>query len=242
MSRLLLPAVAVLLVPSLAPAQHRGGATHAGGFHAGGIHPGGPGVHGFRSPYGSFGSTGLPPAGFGANFTMSAPGIAGTFSNRGLYRSGYLGSGFSGAGLYRSGYFGSGYFGSGFYGSGFYGPSLFGSGFAGVPYAYPVPVEVPVPRYIDPPIPLPGPQPATLVIRFPASAEVWVDGEQVTGGPHMEWTLRSSVLTQGDRYTFRIRAQWATNGRRYEYAHDVAVQYGAQSRMQVLSGTAIADR
>jgi hypothetical protein len=94
----------------------------------------------------------------------------------------------------------------------------------------------------------PGPQrvvalsgefPAALTLEFPAPAEVWVDGTKLAGMPATVWTVRSSVLRSGDHHTFHVKAEWTTKGQTYEYHRDASVEAGAQSRLLVVSGTAV---
>jgi uncharacterized protein (TIGR03000 family) len=84
-----------------------------------------------------------------------------------------------------------------------------------------------------------GEVPAALTLEFPAPAEVWVDGTKLPGAPDTVRTVRSPVLPPGERHTFHIKADWTVKGQTYEYHRDTTVEAGAQSRLMVVSGTAV---
>jgi uncharacterized protein (TIGR03000 family) len=109
---------------------------------------------------------------------------------------------------------------------------------------YPIPVEVPVPVYVptgppDPQVELSGEMTATLVLQFPAPAEVWVNGNKSTGEPQTEWTLTSPPIHIGTEYPFAVKAHWKSNGKTFEYEKTIAVAAGTRSRSLVISGTQI---
>jgi uncharacterized protein (TIGR03000 family) len=81
--------------------------------------------------------------------------------------------------------------------------------------------------------------PATLVLEFPAAAEVWVNGEKSAEEPSSEWTLTSPVLKPGEEYTFKVKARWKAGGKTIEAERVIAVPGGKRSRAIVLSGTEI---
>lgn len=117
-------------------------------------------------------------------------------------------------------------------------------GYAAPIYSFPVPVEVPVPVFVpvqppEPPLPISGEAVATLVLQFPASAEVWLNGKKSDEPPGDLWTLTSPSLPTGAEYTFVVKARWSLNGKTYEYDRTVAVAAGNRSRATVLSGTEI---
>jgi uncharacterized protein (TIGR03000 family) len=114
----------------------------------------------------------------------------------------------------------------------------------GYPVEIPVPVEVPVPEYVpgsppDPPVELSGEMPATLVLEFPALAEVWVNGKKDVGDAQAEWTLTSPPVIMGTEYLFSVKAKWTANRRTFEYEKTVPVAAGSRARSLVLSGKEI---
>lgn len=111
-------------------------------------------------------------------------------------------------------------------------------------YAYPVPVEVPVPVPVvvqppEPPIKLSGEATATLVLEFPAAAEVWVNDKKGEGDPHAEWTLTSPPLPIGTEYTFKVKAVWRAGGKTYQYEKAVPVAAGNRSKALIVAGAEI---
>ena len=121
---------------------------------------------------------------------------------------------------------------------------LSGYGYAAPLYQYPMVVEVPVPVPVvaqppEAPIPISGEAMATLVLVFPAAAEVWVNGKKGEGDPQTDWTLTSPALRSGAEYTFEVKARWKANGKTYGYERTVAVAAGNRSKASILSGTEI---
>jgi uncharacterized protein (TIGR03000 family) len=130
--------------------------------------------------------------------------------------------------------------------------SPFGGGFnyafgGYLPYGYgyaplaPVPqqtVTVEEPRR-EPTIVLANEFPATLVLQFPAAAEVWMNGEAVKGRAADERTLTSPVLKQGQKFTFEVKARWTRGGKTYESEQTVTLGPGDRSRLFVVSGTEV---
>jgi hypothetical protein len=109
------------------------------------------------------------------------------------------------------------------------------------PYSYPIEVPVPVPVFVPPGQPelqveLSGEAPATLVLQFPAPAEVWVSGKKLDGGPRTEWSITSPAVPIGTEHPFDVKARWSSNGRTFEYQKTVPVESGSRSRSLVLSG------
>jgi uncharacterized protein (TIGR03000 family) len=107
-------------------------------------------------------------------------------------------------------------------------------------------VPVPYPVYIGPPEPPPQPPimlsnefPATLVLEFPAAAEVWVHGQKGVGEPTTEWTLTSPVLKAGGEYTFEVKARWKVGGKSFEADRSVTVAGGKRTRAIVVAGTEV---
>jgi uncharacterized protein (TIGR03000 family) len=112
------------------------------------------------------------------------------------------------------------------------------------PYSYPYPMTVEVPVFVPvlPPTPsitLSGESPATLVLEFPAAAEVWVNGKKGEGDAQTEWTLTSPELPNRTEYTFNVKARWKVNGKTFEYERSVMVAAGNRSKALVVSGTEI---
>jgi uncharacterized protein (TIGR03000 family) len=81
--------------------------------------------------------------------------------------------------------------------------------------------------------------PATLVLEFPAPAEVWVDGQKGEGKPTTEWTLTSPLIRTGTDFTFKVKARWKAGGKTYEYERNVTVASGNRSRALVVAGTEV---
>jgi len=81
--------------------------------------------------------------------------------------------------------------------------------------------------------------PATVTLEFPAAANVWLDGKPVEGETGKERVLTSPVLRPGQQYTFKVKARWDANGKTYEYTRDVALNPGDRSKVLVVSGTAV---
>jgi uncharacterized protein (TIGR03000 family) len=78
--------------------------------------------------------------------------------------------------------------------------------------------------------------PATLTLRFPAAAKVWLDGAEVKGPAAVERVLTSPPLRPGEKYTFKVRAEWTANGKTETFARDTVVWAGDQARSIVLGG------
>jgi uncharacterized protein (TIGR03000 family) len=91
----------------------------------------------------------------------------------------------------------------------------------------------------DPPVALSGQAVATLVLEFPTSAEVWVDGKKGEGEPTAEWTLTSPPLAVGSEFVFKVKARWTANGKTFEYERTVTVPAGNRSKALVVSGTEV---
>ena len=119
----------------------------------------------------------------------------------------------------------------------------------GVSYSWPVreviilpaPVPGPVPAARLPEVAAPvatsGEASATLVVQFPATAEIWVGGKKADGDPAAEWTLTSPVLTVGESHTFEVKGRWKADGKTFEASRSVTVAAGDRSRSIVVSGT-----
>ena len=124
-----------------------------------------------------------------------------------------------------------------------YGPSVYA-------YSYPWVYLPPTVRYSAPPPPPPlvgagGPSPvlitadlpATFTLEFPADVKLWLNGTPVPGEG------RTRVLTAPTlkAFTFAVRAEWTTDGTRYEWDRTVALSAGDKSRVTVLRGFPIKD-
>jgi uncharacterized protein (TIGR03000 family) len=77
---------------------------------------------------------------------------------------------------------------------------------------------------------------ATLVVQFPAAAELWVGGQK-RDGTDAEWTLTTPVLKAGNSHTFEVRGRWKAGGKSYETTRSVTVNAGDRNRVIVVSGT-----
>lgn len=219
MSRTLLAAVALLIAPLAAQAQSK---TNGSGFGGG-----------FKSQPAPAFLQPLPQIQPIAPITPIAPfgvrntGFSAGFNRPGQFRPG--GSSFVGG---FGGWFP--YYGYGFGGYGYGYGMPYRSTTVNVYPAYYVPVGP-----AEPDIQLSGLANATLVLQFPADAEVWLDGKKGDGEPQTEWTLTSPALPTGKDYLFDVKARWKKNGKTYEYDKTVAVAAGHRSRSLVLSGTEI---
>jgi uncharacterized protein (TIGR03000 family) len=80
---------------------------------------------------------------------------------------------------------------------------------------------------------------ATLVMQFPAAAEVWLGGKKADGAPATEWTLSSPTLEKGAAYTFEVKGRWKVGGKTFESSRTVTVAAGDRNRLTVVSGTEI---
>ncbi len=67
---------------------------------------------------------------------------------------------------------------------------------------------------------------AHVTVHVPAEARVWFDGTATTStGPIRKF--QSLPLTQGDRYSYEIKASWKENGREVTETREVVVISGA---------------
>lgn len=80
---------------------------------------------------------------------------------------------------------------------------------------------------------------ATLVVEFPAVAEVSVNGKAGDGAPRAEWTLTSPALAAGASHTFVVKGSWKANGKAFEATRAVTVTAGDRARSIVVAGTEI---
>lgn len=213
MTRLLLGAAAVALLPTAAFAQ----------YPVRSLPPASPGLAA------GTGTSYYRPAYPGPSYT-NRPVIGGYgYGLTGLYPYTTLYPPYS---AYVGGYYG-GYYGGYGYGSG-YMPYPVASYAAEVP-----PVEVAPPTRI---VELSTEYPATLTLQFPAAAKVWLDGKEVPGDAAATRDLTSPVLTTGQTYTFKVRATWDVKGQPYEYTREVTLGPGDRSKLMVAAGTPVAQK
>jgi uncharacterized protein (TIGR03000 family) len=80
----------------------------------------------------------------------------------------------------------------------------------------------------------PVPQPATLTVRVPADAEVWVQGMRInqTG---KERVFVSPPLRPGPEYAYEIRAHWRQDGLDADWTRRVRVHAGEQVKIDFLA-------
>lgn len=205
--------------------------------------PGGPRHSGFGGGVRPLGTGHAPVVSPSIPFTPLSGGLGGAFSGGSIspYRSSYYRSqpgygfwpGFGGFYPYYG--YGYGYGGYGYGGYGWGGPSYFSPS-----VTIQTPLYVPVPTApAEPIVELSNEGTATLVLEFPAPAEVWVNGKKGEGEPQQTWTLASPSILLGTEYPFSVKARWKANGKTYEYERTVEVQAGKRSRSLVLSGTEI---
>lgn len=81
-----------------------------------------------------------------------------------------------------------------------------------------------------------GESSATLVVEFPAAAELWVGGLKRNEATP-EWALTSPALKPGESHTFEVRGRWKAGGKTFEATKSVTVTAGARHRVIVVSGT-----
>jgi uncharacterized protein (TIGR03000 family) len=72
--------------------------------------------------------------------------------------------------------------------------------------------------------------PATIEVRVPAGAEIWVDDDKTrqTGPVRV---FRSPPLEKGKEYHYEVRARWTLAGKEVEQTQTVAVQGGGSARV-----------
>jgi uncharacterized protein (TIGR03000 family) len=135
----------------------------------------------------------------------------------------------------------------------YYGTSnltYFGNGYG---YGFPSnPLQSPIPVQPLPP-PLPDLVPAStldkdiagaefnarLELILPAPAELWMDGDRMMDSSSTEITLTSPPLKVGVSHTFKIRAMWSAEGKKYQVERSVTVKAGERSRLTIVSGDVV---
>jgi uncharacterized protein (TIGR03000 family) len=80
---------------------------------------------------------------------------------------------------------------------------------------------------------------ATLIVQFPADAEIWVGGKKSDGDPATEWTLTSPTLEAGAAHTFEVKGRWKADGKTFETSRSVTVTAGDRNRLILTTGTAV---
>lgn len=80
---------------------------------------------------------------------------------------------------------------------------------------------------------------ATIVVQFPAAAEVWLDGKKSEGNQATEWTLTSQALDAGKSHTFEVKGKWKVGEKTYESTQSLTVAAGDRNRSIILSGTEV---
>jgi uncharacterized protein (TIGR03000 family) len=86
------------------------------------------------------------------------------------------------------------------------------------------------------------PSNATLVVQFPADAEVWVGGKKDAGKPVTEWTLTAPPPDPSGEHKFEVKGRWKSGGKTFEASRSVTVRAGARNRLLVVSGTEVTER
>jgi uncharacterized protein (TIGR03000 family) len=83
-----------------------------------------------------------------------------------------------------------------------------------------------------------GESPAELRVQFPASADVWVNGQKVEGSKEQH-VLTSPMLVPGEQYVFEVKGQWTSDGKKYESTRRVVLGAGDRSGLIIVSGDAM---
>jgi uncharacterized protein (TIGR03000 family) len=106
--------------------------------------------------------------------------------------------------------------------------------------AAPEPAAVPVAAFpAAKPVPAAAPAAGTkasLTLKFPAKAKVWLDGRTAAGDDAAERTLTSPPLRAGEKYSFKVKAEWTDGGATRTYDRTVTVGAGESTRVIVLGG------
>jgi uncharacterized protein (TIGR03000 family) len=107
------------------------------------------------------------------------------------------------------------------------------------PALVPVPTASGRPLTVSPQLSASNQTRATLVLQFPATAEIWVDGKKGDGERATEWTLTSPAMETGAAHTFEVKGRWKAGGKTFETSRSVTVSAGDRNRLVVISGTEI---
>lgn len=81
--------------------------------------------------------------------------------------------------------------------------------------------------------------PAKLSVELPAAGELWVNGQKTDARSGTSFALSSPALSEGEQYTFDVKARWEEDGKTYEYTRAVTVEPGKRNAVQVISGTPV---
>lgn len=217
MSRLLLSAAAVALLPTTLPAQIP--ASVASGVGTFGDYRNRPMTPSIAAPVG------------GPLYRPGSVGMRGGFASPFYYNRGIFGGFVGGYGY--SPYVDQFYAPFTAYAGGYLPSDVLPGPVVGEPI-----MEVAPTRIVE----LSNEFPASLTLEFPAAAKVWLDGQPVAGEAGKERVLTSPVLKPGDKYTFKVRAEWDANGKTYEYTREVSAGPGDRSKLTVLAGTPVSGK
>ena len=91
-----------------------------------------------------------------------------------------------------------------------------------------LPAPAPAPELL--PVPVSTSTPATIHVRVPAGAEVWID-KQKTTQTGMDRVFQSPPLTAGKMHIYSVRAKWNEGGREMEQFRVVGVRAGESARL-----------
>lgn len=80
---------------------------------------------------------------------------------------------------------------------------------------------------------------ATLVMEFPAAAEIWVDGKKCDGKQAAEWIVTSPLLQASAKHTFEVKAKWEIGGKTFESTRSISVSAGDRNRLIELAGVEV---
>ncbi|HZY85947.1 MAG TPA: TIGR03000 domain-containing protein [Gemmataceae bacterium] len=78
--------------------------------------------------------------------------------------------------------------------------------------------------------PIQGPTPARLLVRLPADARLFIDGEP-TRSPGDARRFVSPPLAPGRRYVYVLRAEVVRDGRKHTQTHEITVRAGGESEV-----------
>jgi len=74
----------------------------------------------------------------------------------------------------------------------------------------------------------PGNTSATLDVKVPADARVWVAGQETKQTGSERW-FSSPPLTPGKSFAYEVKAEWMENGKKVEQTRNVTVEAGKES-------------
>jgi uncharacterized protein (TIGR03000 family) len=79
-----------------------------------------------------------------------------------------------------------------------------------------------------------GANTATIRVRVPSDARIWIEGEATSQGGN-DRTFVSPSLAPGSQYVYHIRAQWNENGKAVERNREVTVHAGDRVNLNMAS-------